>query len=134
MRADLRDEALGYDGTLNEAVRRLHAEQLRIRPNLVELMRGHHGGGVEVRMGLAQQHRHRGGGARDAGVAMDEHLDPAWPEPEAFGTYDAHHRITLRFHDIIEPTDGQMRRGPDGPGPAASSSRRWSARCRRGNG
>jgi predicted protein tyrosine phosphatase len=35
-------------------------------------------------------------------------LDPAWPEPEAFGTYDAHHRTTLRFHDIIEPIDGQI--------------------------
>jgi predicted protein tyrosine phosphatase len=33
-------------------------------------------------------------------------LDPEWPEPEAFGTYDPHHRTTLRFHDAIEP-------GPD---------------------
>ncbi|MET7242714.1 protein-tyrosine phosphatase family protein [Methylobacterium sp. EM32] len=35
-------------------------------------------------------------------------LDPAWPEPEAFGTYDTHHRTTLRFHDIIEPVEGQI--------------------------
>lgn len=35
-------------------------------------------------------------------------LDPAWPEPEAFGAYDAHHRTTLRFHDIIEPVEGQI--------------------------
>ncbi|RVU21704.1 tyrosine phosphatase family protein [Methylobacterium oryzihabitans] len=30
-------------------------------------------------------------------------LDPGWPEPEAFGGYDAHHRTTLRFHDVTEP-------------------------------
>lgn len=33
-------------------------------------------------------------------------LDPGWPEPEAFGAYDPHHRATLHFHDVIEP-------GPD---------------------
>ena len=33
-------------------------------------------------------------------------LDPDWPEPEAFGAYDPHHRTTLHFHDVIEP-------GPD---------------------
>jgi predicted protein tyrosine phosphatase len=33
-------------------------------------------------------------------------LDPEWPEPEAFGAYDPHHRTTLHFHDAIEP-------GPD---------------------
>ncbi len=30
-------------------------------------------------------------------------LDPDWPEPDAFRAYDAHHRVTLHFHDIIEP-------------------------------
>jgi predicted protein tyrosine phosphatase len=30
-------------------------------------------------------------------------LDPDWPVPEAFWAYDAHHRTTLHFHDIIEP-------------------------------
>jgi predicted protein tyrosine phosphatase len=30
-------------------------------------------------------------------------LDPDWPDPEAFGAYDPHHRITLHFHDAIEP-------------------------------
>lgn len=30
-------------------------------------------------------------------------LDPEWPEPEAFWAYDAHHRTTLQFHDIIDP-------------------------------
>jgi predicted protein tyrosine phosphatase len=30
-------------------------------------------------------------------------LDPGWPEPQAFWAYDAHHRTTLHFHDIIAP-------------------------------
>jgi predicted protein tyrosine phosphatase len=29
-------------------------------------------------------------------------LDPDWPEPEEFGRWDAHHRLLLRFHDVIE--------------------------------
>ena len=29
-------------------------------------------------------------------------LDPATPEPEAFGTYGEHARLELRFHDVIE--------------------------------
>lgn len=28
-------------------------------------------------------------------------LDPGWPDPAAFTEYDPHHRLTLRFHDII---------------------------------
>jgi predicted protein tyrosine phosphatase len=28
-------------------------------------------------------------------------LDPGFPEPLAFGRYDPHHRLTMRFHDII---------------------------------
>lgn len=35
-------------------------------------------------------------------------LDPATPDPEAFGAWDRHHRTTLRFHDIIEPMDGMI--------------------------
>ncbi len=35
-------------------------------------------------------------------------LDPDWPEPEAFRAYDAHHRMTLHFHDIIEPRPGRI--------------------------
>jgi predicted protein tyrosine phosphatase len=35
-------------------------------------------------------------------------LDPSWPEPEAFGAYDTHHRTTLRFHDIVVPMPGQV--------------------------
>jgi predicted protein tyrosine phosphatase len=30
-------------------------------------------------------------------------LDPGWPEPDAFGVFDPHHRLELRFHDLIEP-------------------------------
>ncbi len=33
-------------------------------------------------------------------------LDPDYPEPAAFATYDPHHRLTLRFHDIIGPWPG----------------------------
>ena len=35
-------------------------------------------------------------------------LDPAWPEPEAFWSYDPHHRTTLHFHDIIDPRPGMV--------------------------
>jgi predicted protein tyrosine phosphatase len=35
-------------------------------------------------------------------------LDPGWPNPEAFGAFDPHHLVTLNFHDIIEPTAGQL--------------------------
>jgi predicted protein tyrosine phosphatase len=33
-------------------------------------------------------------------------LDPDWPDPDAFRQFDRHHRITLRFHDAIEPHPG----------------------------
>lgn len=33
-------------------------------------------------------------------------LDPGIPDPIEFGSYDRHHRTTLRFHDIIEPAPG----------------------------
>jgi predicted protein tyrosine phosphatase len=33
-------------------------------------------------------------------------LDPGWPDPPDFGHYDPHHRLTLRFHDIIEEVPG----------------------------
>ena len=33
-------------------------------------------------------------------------LDPGYPEPAVFGRYDPHHRLTLRFHDIIGPWPG----------------------------
>ena len=29
-------------------------------------------------------------------------LDPAWPVPEAFGSYGEHAKLELRFHDVIE--------------------------------
>jgi predicted protein tyrosine phosphatase len=30
-------------------------------------------------------------------------LDPGWPEPQAFWSFDPHLRTTLHFHDAIEP-------------------------------
>jgi predicted protein tyrosine phosphatase len=33
-------------------------------------------------------------------------LDPPEPEPPAFFDYDTHHRLELRFHDIIAPQPG----------------------------
>jgi predicted protein tyrosine phosphatase len=33
-------------------------------------------------------------------------LDPGWPDPAAFRTFDAHARVTFRFHDAIEPGPG----------------------------
>lgn len=33
-------------------------------------------------------------------------LDPGTPEPSAFDAYNEHHRVTLRFHDIIDPQLG----------------------------
>ncbi len=33
-------------------------------------------------------------------------LDPGYPDPRAFAGYDPHHRVTMRFHDIIGPWPG----------------------------
>lgn len=33
-------------------------------------------------------------------------LDPDWPEPEAFVKFDPHHRLELRFHDVLAPVSG----------------------------
>lgn len=35
-------------------------------------------------------------------------IDPGTPDPESFTAYGPHHRLTLRFHDIIEPLPGQI--------------------------
>ncbi|HEU0148028.1 MAG TPA: protein-tyrosine-phosphatase [Bradyrhizobium sp.] len=35
-------------------------------------------------------------------------LDPGAPEPSAFDAYNDHHRVTLRFHDILEPQLGMI--------------------------
>ena len=35
-------------------------------------------------------------------------LGPDWPEPPVFTSFPPHRRLTLRFHDIIEPTPGQL--------------------------
>lgn len=40
-------------------------------------------------------------------------LDPDLPEIDAFGTYGEHTRVTLRFHDIIDPADGMIHPVPE---------------------
>lgn len=40
-------------------------------------------------------------------------IDPEHPELEAFGAYGQHHRTTLRFHDIIAETPGQIMPAPE---------------------
>jgi len=35
-------------------------------------------------------------------------LDPDWPVPDAFGTFGEHHRLELRFHDVIEDVPGML--------------------------
>lgn len=40
-------------------------------------------------------------------------LDPDLPEIEAFQSYGAHHRTTLRFHDIIDPQTGMIHPTPE---------------------
>jgi predicted protein tyrosine phosphatase len=40
-------------------------------------------------------------------------LDPGLPELDAFGTYGEHHRVTLRFHDILGPSQGMTHPQPD---------------------
>jgi len=39
-------------------------------------------------------------------------LDPERAEIDAFGTYGEHSRVTLRFHDIIDPLPGQIHPEP----------------------
>lgn len=46
---------------------------------------------------------------RDAGVThVLSILDPGTADPDSFGFYDAHHRTTLRFHDIVMPIAGMV--------------------------
>ena len=40
-------------------------------------------------------------------------LDPDRAEIAAFDAYGEHHRVTLRFHDIIEPRPGQIMPAPE---------------------
>ena len=35
-------------------------------------------------------------------------LDPGWPEPEAFGAFDQHRHLELRFHDVIDAGPGVL--------------------------
>jgi predicted protein tyrosine phosphatase len=35
-------------------------------------------------------------------------LDPDWPDPPAFAAFPPHHRLALRFNDIIDPRPDQL--------------------------
>jgi predicted protein tyrosine phosphatase len=35
-------------------------------------------------------------------------LDPGWPDLEAFGSFDPHQRLELRFHDVIDAGPGSV--------------------------
>jgi predicted protein tyrosine phosphatase len=35
-------------------------------------------------------------------------LDPGWPDPAAFNDFGPHHRVALRFNDIIAETPGEI--------------------------
>jgi predicted protein tyrosine phosphatase len=46
-------------------------------------------------------------GAREAAVThVLSILDPGYPDPTAFGSWRRHHRLTLRFHDVIAEYPG----------------------------
>jgi predicted protein tyrosine phosphatase len=46
---------------------------------------------------------------RDAGVThVLSILDPGTPDPPAFAEFAPHHRLALRFHDIIDPASDQI--------------------------
>jgi predicted protein tyrosine phosphatase len=45
----------------------------------------------------------------DAGVThVLSLLDPDWPDPAALAELAPHSRLSLRFHDVIEPTAGRV--------------------------
>jgi predicted protein tyrosine phosphatase len=54
--------------------------------------------------GLDELERH---GARGVTHVLSI-LDPDWPEPSPFASYDPHLRATLYFHDVIEPAPGMV--------------------------
>src|SRR2546423_8413760 len=35
-------------------------------------------------------------------------LDPDWADPPAFAAFPPHHRLALRFYDVIEPRPDQL--------------------------
>jgi predicted protein tyrosine phosphatase len=48
-------------------------------------------------------------GHRETGVShVLSILDPAWPVPEAFGSFGEHERLELRFHDVIDEMPGTI--------------------------
>jgi predicted protein tyrosine phosphatase len=59
--------------------------------------------------GIDELHAHAGCQARYI-VSI---LDPGTPEPAAFAHFAQHERLTLTFHDIIEPMDGMVLPQPE---------------------
>ena len=54
--------------------------------------------------GLDELHRHGAAGI----THVLSILDPGHPDPADFDDYGTHRRLTLRFHDIIEPVPGHV--------------------------
>ncbi len=54
--------------------------------------------------GLDELHRHGSAGI----THVLSILDPGHPDPADFDDYGPHRRLTLRFHDIIEPSPGHV--------------------------
>ena len=54
--------------------------------------------------GLDELHRHGSAGI----THVLSILDPGHPDPADFDDYGTHRRLTLRFHDIIEPVPGHV--------------------------
>ena len=52
-------------------------------------------------------------GHADAGIShVLTIIDPGWPDPEHFAAFGPHHRTIWRFHDIVNPQDGQTHATP----------------------
>ncbi|MCK6453436.1 MAG: protein-tyrosine-phosphatase [Alphaproteobacteria bacterium] len=54
-------------------------------------------------------------------------INPDMPEPEAFRNFARHRRTTLRFHDVVLPTDGQTLCGDSDVGRILDFGRRLAA-------
>lgn len=59
--------------------------------------------------GLEELAEHRGGRV----THVLSILDPEWPDPEVFATFDPHHRTILHFHDVIAPEPGRLPPEPE---------------------
>ncbi len=55
-------------------------------------------------------------------------INPDTPEPEAFRSFMGHRRTTLRFHDVVLPTEGQTLCGENEVGRILDFGRKLAAR------